>query len=191
MLWVWTFCFRVLIWFDNHMSFHFYLRPFFMWAIPRRLKRTFKLCKPFVPIIFDFIHSIQLQRISSLRQFWLYDFSVFQFTVQLKRMAQYLFNTLFQRWFGSINSKTIWNERKSYETKSIIKYGHSIRALGFVFVTVSFLECCESRIKNARWNQRLWSRWFHWSKYWRAVRIFKLQFSIERPMEPTVLKYRT
>ena len=41
MLWVWTFCFRVWIWFDNHMSFHFYLRPFFMWATSKTFKTYF------------------------------------------------------------------------------------------------------------------------------------------------------
>ena len=61
----------------------------------------------------------------------------------------------FRRWFRSINSKSIWNERKRFESQSIIKYGHSIRALGLVFVTVSFLECCESWIKNARWKSKI------------------------------------
>ena len=41
MLWVWTFCFRVWIWFVNHMSFRFYLRPFFMWATSKTFKTYF------------------------------------------------------------------------------------------------------------------------------------------------------
>ena len=93
------------------------------WDVQTVLCTYFELCKPF--------HSIRVNfdcwPISSLRQFFDFsdfEFSIFKFTWKEWRNLIY-FNTLFLRWFRSINSKMIWNERKSFE--SIIKYGHYSR----------------------------------------------------------------
>ena len=69
----------------------------------------FELCKPFhsTRVNFDF------WPIPSLRQFFDFsdfEFSIFKFTWKEWRNLIY-FNTLFLRWFRSINSKMIWNER--------------------------------------------------------------------------------
>lgn len=88
---LWTFCFRVWVRFENHNSSHFicvHYRPS-MWANSKTFKTYFKLCKLCVPIIFNFIPSIQLAWISSgpilgLRQFFarfrVYAFSPFGFS---------------------------------------------------------------------------------------------------------------